>query len=50
VSFPVRLSSDGLPLALQLVGQQWELNSSKLFRAALWCENALAGGMPELPP
>jgi len=49
VSFPVGLSDDGLPLALQLVGEQWQLNKSRLFRAALWCENVFVGRMPEPP-
>jgi aspartyl-tRNA(Asn)/glutamyl-tRNA(Gln) amidotransferase subunit A len=47
VSFPVGLSDDGLPLAIQLVGQ--EMLEGELFRAAAWCENVLAGLMPELP-
>jgi len=46
VSFPVGPSSDGLPLAVQLVGHQD--GEKKLFQAAAWCENALAGRMPEL--
>ncbi len=47
MSFPVGLSDDGLPLAIQLVGA--EMDEEKLFRAAAWCEEALAGRMPELP-
>jgi aspartyl-tRNA(Asn)/glutamyl-tRNA(Gln) amidotransferase subunit A len=47
VSLPVRLSDDGLPLAIQLVGN--ELYETRLFQAALWCENVLAGRMPALP-
>jgi aspartyl-tRNA(Asn)/glutamyl-tRNA(Gln) amidotransferase subunit A len=36
VSFPIGLSADGLPLAIQLVGR---LNDeSRLFSAATWCE------------
>jgi Asp-tRNA(Asn)/Glu-tRNA(Gln) amidotransferase A subunit family amidase len=42
----VGLSDDGLPLAIQLV--TWSDHEADLFRAALWCENALAGRMPEL--
>jgi aspartyl-tRNA(Asn)/glutamyl-tRNA(Gln) amidotransferase subunit A len=49
ISFPVGLSDDGLPLAIQLVGRGLELYEADLFRAALWCENALAGRMPEPP-
>jgi aspartyl-tRNA(Asn)/glutamyl-tRNA(Gln) amidotransferase subunit A len=48
VSFPVGLSDDGLPLAIQLVGGHF--NEATLFRAALWCENVFAGRMPEPPP
>jgi Asp-tRNA(Asn)/Glu-tRNA(Gln) amidotransferase A subunit family amidase len=47
VSFPVGLSDDGLPLAIQLVGAQ--MYEDKLFRAAAWCENVFAGRMPEPP-
>jgi Asp-tRNA(Asn)/Glu-tRNA(Gln) amidotransferase A subunit family amidase len=47
ISFPVGLSDDGLPLAIQLVGDT--VRDDKLFRAAAWCEQALAGRMPELP-
>jgi aspartyl-tRNA(Asn)/glutamyl-tRNA(Gln) amidotransferase subunit A len=47
VSFPVGLSRDGLPLAIQLVGH--ELFEENLFRVAAWCENILAGRMPEPP-
>jgi aspartyl-tRNA(Asn)/glutamyl-tRNA(Gln) amidotransferase subunit A len=47
VSFPVGLSEDGLPLAIQLVGaQMWE---NRLFQVAAWCENVFAGRMPEPP-
>jgi aspartyl-tRNA(Asn)/glutamyl-tRNA(Gln) amidotransferase subunit A len=48
VSFPVGLSEEGLPLAIQLVGKN-DLYEEKLFQAAAWCENILAGRMPELP-
>jgi aspartyl-tRNA(Asn)/glutamyl-tRNA(Gln) amidotransferase subunit A len=47
ISFPVGLWEDGLPLAIQLVGN--ELYEEKLFQAAAWCEGILAGRMPELP-
>jgi aspartyl-tRNA(Asn)/glutamyl-tRNA(Gln) amidotransferase subunit A len=40
VCFPVRLSSDGLPLALQLVGRSWD--EARLLRAAAWCEGVAA--------
>jgi aspartyl-tRNA(Asn)/glutamyl-tRNA(Gln) amidotransferase subunit A len=39
VSFPVGLSPDGLPLAIQLVGQQF--SEAKLLAVAAWCERAL---------
>jgi aspartyl-tRNA(Asn)/glutamyl-tRNA(Gln) amidotransferase subunit A len=45
VSFPVGLSDDGLPLAIQLVGE--DFGEEDAFRAAAWCENVLAGRMPE---
>lgn len=47
VSLPVGLSKDGLPLAIQLVGQR--CSEDRLFRAADWCEEALAEWRPELP-
>jgi aspartyl-tRNA(Asn)/glutamyl-tRNA(Gln) amidotransferase subunit A len=47
VSFPVGLSDEGLPLAIQLVGE--DDGQANLFRAAAWCENVLAGRMPEPP-
>jgi Asp-tRNA(Asn)/Glu-tRNA(Gln) amidotransferase A subunit family amidase len=47
ISFPVGLASDGLPLALQLVGPPWK--ESELFAVALWCENALAVDLGEPP-
>ncbi len=47
VSFPVGLSDDGLPLALQLVGN--DFRERELFRAAACCEQALAVRMPEPP-
>jgi Asp-tRNA(Asn)/Glu-tRNA(Gln) amidotransferase A subunit family amidase len=37
VSFPIGLSPDGLPLAIQLVGRHDD--ETRLFRAALWCQN-----------
>jgi Asp-tRNA(Asn)/Glu-tRNA(Gln) amidotransferase A subunit family amidase len=42
VSFPIGLSSDGLPLAMQLVGRPHD--EPGLFGAALWCEGQFAGG------
>jgi aspartyl-tRNA(Asn)/glutamyl-tRNA(Gln) amidotransferase subunit A len=39
VSFPVTLSPEGLPLAVQLVGRF--IGESDLFGAALWCEDVL---------
>ncbi len=39
ISFPFALSPDGLPLALQLVGQFY--SEPELFRVALWCEDVL---------
>ena len=38
VCIPIGLSPEGLPLALQLVGQQ---GRSHLLEAAAWCEEAL---------
>ncbi len=40
VSFPVGLSPDGLPLAVQLVG--WPHGEAGLFRAARWCAGRFA--------
>jgi len=39
VSFPIGLTPDGMPLAIQLVGRSDE--EAPLFAAALWCESAL---------
>ena len=39
VSIPIGLSPDGLPLALQLVGQSGE--EARLLEAAAWCEEVL---------
>jgi len=36
VSFPIGVAPDGLPLAIQLVGQPFR--EAELFRAAEWCE------------
>jgi aspartyl-tRNA(Asn)/glutamyl-tRNA(Gln) amidotransferase subunit A len=41
VSFPVGLSPDGLPVAIQLVGRPDD--EATLFRAALWCEDVSRG-------
>jgi Asp-tRNA(Asn)/Glu-tRNA(Gln) amidotransferase A subunit family amidase len=45
LSFPVGLSDDGLPLAIQLVGAP--MHEDKLFQAAAWCEQVFAGRVPE---
>lgn len=47
ISFPVGLSSDGLPLAIQLVGRPWSEN--KLFSVAIWCEEAVGVVLGEPP-
>ncbi len=39
VSFPVGLSPEGLPLAVQLIGRRDR--EGELFDAALWCEDAI---------
>ncbi len=39
VSLPCRLAADGLPTALQLVGDSYE--EAELFAAAAWCERTL---------
>jgi aspartyl-tRNA(Asn)/glutamyl-tRNA(Gln) amidotransferase subunit A len=39
VSFPVGLSPDGLPLAIQLVGERFQ--EARLLAVAAWCEQAL---------
>jgi aspartyl-tRNA(Asn)/glutamyl-tRNA(Gln) amidotransferase subunit A len=41
VSFPIGLSTDGLPLAVQLVGRPHD--EPGLFAGALWCEGKMAG-------
>lgn len=46
VSFPCALSSDGLPLSLQLVGPAW--SEGALLAAARWCEQFV--GLKESPP
>jgi Asp-tRNA(Asn)/Glu-tRNA(Gln) amidotransferase A subunit family amidase len=40
VSIPVGWTEEGLPLAIQLVGQPWA--EAELLAAAAWCENVLA--------
>lgn len=47
VSFPTGQFRDGLPLALQLVGEDGE--EEKLLAVAQWCEDALEVKMPPLP-
>jgi aspartyl-tRNA(Asn)/glutamyl-tRNA(Gln) amidotransferase subunit A len=47
VSFPVGLSDDGLPLAVQFVGRAG--GEEEAFRTAAWCEDVFAGRMPEPP-
>jgi Asp-tRNA(Asn)/Glu-tRNA(Gln) amidotransferase A subunit family amidase len=47
VSFPTGRSGDGLPLAIQLVGQAF--GEAELFAAAAWCEKALAFELGEPP-
>lgn len=49
VSFPVELSPDGLPLAIQLVGNRG--SDESLLMVAAWCEKALGLRplMPSLP-
>lgn len=47
ISFPVALSADGLPLAIQLVGRPWSEN--ELFATALWCEEVLSVTLGEPP-
>jgi Asp-tRNA(Asn)/Glu-tRNA(Gln) amidotransferase A subunit family amidase len=39
VSFPTGIASDGLPLALQVVG--WNFNDYERLRVAEWCEQAI---------
>jgi Asp-tRNA(Asn)/Glu-tRNA(Gln) amidotransferase A subunit family amidase len=46
VSFVTGWTDDGLPLALQLVGQPW--SEANLLTTAAWCEQALA--VPERHP
>lgn len=45
VTFPIGLSSGGLPLGVQLVGKAWE--EAELFAVAEWCERAIR---PHLAP
>ena len=47
ICFPVGLSPDGLPLALQLVGRPW--GESELFPIAAWCEKAVGVDLGEPP-
>jgi aspartyl-tRNA(Asn)/glutamyl-tRNA(Gln) amidotransferase subunit A len=47
ICFPVALSPDGLPLAIQLVSRPW--SERALFAVALWCEVALSFTLGEPP-
>jgi aspartyl-tRNA(Asn)/glutamyl-tRNA(Gln) amidotransferase subunit A len=47
ISFPVGLSAEGLPLAIQLAGRPW--SEDKLFGVAIWCEEALGVSLGEPP-
>jgi Asp-tRNA(Asn)/Glu-tRNA(Gln) amidotransferase A subunit family amidase len=47
ISFPVGLSTDGLPLAIQLVGRPW--SERDLFGVAIWCEEMLGVTLGEPP-
>jgi Asp-tRNA(Asn)/Glu-tRNA(Gln) amidotransferase A subunit family amidase len=47
ISFPVGRSPDGMPLAIQLVGQPWAEN--ELFPVAVWCEDVLGVRLGEPP-
>jgi aspartyl-tRNA(Asn)/glutamyl-tRNA(Gln) amidotransferase subunit A len=47
VSFPAGWSSDGLPLAIQLVGRPW--SEADLLATAAWCESALEFDFREPP-
>ncbi len=49
ISFPVGLSEDGLPLAIQLVGGTLSSRLEHLCRAAQRCEEILGGRLPEPP-
>ncbi len=40
LSFPIGLSSDGLPLAIQIVGPSF-FGEDELFRIAAWCESVI---------
>ncbi|MCS6975994.1 MAG: amidase [Gemmatales bacterium] len=43
VSLPIGLSSQGLPLAMQLIGRPFE--EARLFAAAVWCEEQIRQAM-----
>jgi aspartyl-tRNA(Asn)/glutamyl-tRNA(Gln) amidotransferase subunit A len=47
VSMPAGWSSDGLPLAIQLVGRPW--SEANLLATAVWCETALEFDLREPP-
>jgi aspartyl-tRNA(Asn)/glutamyl-tRNA(Gln) amidotransferase subunit A len=47
VSFPVGRDSDGLPLAVQMVGGAW--SQGHLFEVAAWCEDVIGFDMGEVP-
>ena len=44
VSFPIGLASDGLPVAIQLIG--WPRRDEALLKAAEWCEQAIRTSRP----
>jgi aspartyl-tRNA(Asn)/glutamyl-tRNA(Gln) amidotransferase subunit A len=47
VSFPVGKDSDGLPLAIQLVGRSW--SEAGLLQAAAWCEAKIGVDLGDPP-
>jgi aspartyl-tRNA(Asn)/glutamyl-tRNA(Gln) amidotransferase subunit A len=47
ISFPVGKSPEGLPLCIQLVGDDW--GEAQLLRAAAWCEEKVGVDLGEPP-